>query len=899
MADDIFGNMSNMSIDELGSSLLQRKAEQEREAAKKAKKNERIQQGLALLLMGQGIMKTQYKKRMKELEDFHKFETLNNEHKVKQLNMNATILNTIGNTWDGKGGLDGFKNSDDYMRFSKEVRPFVDQKIKAMTADEYDTIYGTSTYENAMNLATESYAKKYLETDKKSGKANYLAYQDGLRELLGDEAIDLDKNELFQRAMGLSVDELTGYQRKNYQNVLAQYKAQGNLMGGFRRVLGLFNDDFKAKGGFDIFSKVTEDALAGPTIRDLNQAMNLKGMTNNIVSKALADASKSPTRWKERAAGKRFENYRKNIGELYLPQMTNLIEEGRYPSELQTDTFIGKGNWEEFMEDISPLDKENLILDTAALSLRLKEDRRFLEAVYNETEGKKEDGRSFNEFRAILDDEANRTMFAAMIVTDAGFRDESWNPFNWKDETYNSFGTLTKIYNRYNISTMVGDDIKVNERGGVSLPESYIEASKERKKDMLKSTVKDILATSKTENERNIKLGGELDSEINKYFGMDSQAFIEMLAREEMKIPQAELRDEESLEAEIQRRISKLPEETAFMESIRPILPSREERVRRDVEIEEEMKQGKVISDTYNQVEEAVDTLWTGGLGSPLTNTKTQLEKNKVKKEESEKIKKYFKDKYKININPVGSPDIVKLRKTLREQPEIANEILNVIEDYNNDISFTPPQIEDEKKKNLETNKIITSPRNDDVIKLQNKHLTQKKKDGTPRFTYNNIEEAQEKLNDLSSVLLYIESDGNFDAANPNDAGVVDEQSARGGYQFKPKSIDPAIVRLERVMGPMPRFDIVKKTKDARDLSPEDQTLLVMADILEKTAVVDKKERPGYGDTLIQNYLDAETAKEKRDAVYEIYKILHHAGGTLPIKAKFNTTRKLRKYFNE
>ena len=51
---------------------------------------------------------------------------------------------------------------------------------------------------------------------------------------------------------------------------------------------------------------------------------------------------------------------------------------------------------------------------------------------------------------------------------------------------------------------------------------------------MLKSTVKDILAKSATENERNIKLGGELDSEINKYFSMDSQAFIEMLAQEEM-----------------------------------------------------------------------------------------------------------------------------------------------------------------------------------------------------------------------------------------------------------------------------------------------------------------------------------------------------------------------------
>lgn len=890
MANDIFGNMSNMSIDELGSSLLQRKAEQEREAAKKAKKNERIQQGLALLLMGQGIMKTQYKKRMKELEDFHKFETLNNEHKVKQLNMNATILNTIGNTWDGKGGLDGFKNSDDYIRFSKEVRPFVDQKIKAMTADEYDTIYGTSTYENAMNLATDSYAKKYLDTDTKSGKANYLAYQDGLRELLGDEAIDLDKNELFQRAMGLSVDELTGYQRKNYQNVLSQYKAQGNLMGGFRRVLGLFNDDYKRKGGFDIFSKVTEDALAGPTIRDLNQAMNLKGMTNNIVSKALADASKSPTRWKERARGKRFENYRKNIGELYLPQMTNLIEEGRYPSELQTDTFIGKGNWEEFMSDISAGDKENLILDTAALSLRLKEDRRFLESVYNETEGKKEDGRSFNEFRAILDDEANRTMFAAMIVTDAGFRDESWNPFNWKDETYNSFGTLTKIYNRYNISTMVGDDIKVNERGGVSLPESYIEASKERKKDMLKSTVKDILATSKTENERNIKLGGELDSEINKHFGMDSQAFIEMLAQEEMKGGETKI----SLEQEIQERYLTPKQKEIYRMNLQNI-KNLEDDIKNNVvssrdftgKSKQEEASPRDIKIMQNKIERIknsnLELLESGRGGIDL--------KNQILRKETEL--QNLKDRLPLlqeNLSPT------RFESQLEKVNILETEIEELKKEYN---QIGISEETDEKKKNLETNKIITSPINDDVIKLQNKHLTQKKKDGTPRFTYNNIEEAQEKLNDLSSVLLYIESDGNFDAANPNDAGVIDEQSARGGYQFKPKSIDPAIVRLERVMGPMPRFDIVKKTKDARDLSPEDQTLLVMADILEKTAVVDKKERPGYGDTLIQNYLDAETAKEKRDAVYEIYKILHHAGGTLPIKAKFNTTRKLRKYFNE
>ena len=871
MAEDIFGNISDMNIDELGSSLLQRKADRERRAAKKAKKNERIQQGLAVLLMGQGIMKSQLKQRIKEVDNEYKFENLNAEDKARKLNVNATILNTIGNQWDGKGGYEGFKNSEDYLGFSQAVRPFIDQKIKAMTSDEYDTIYGTSTYENAMNLATEGYARKYLETDEKSGKANYLAYEDGLRELIDDPETNLDRNELFQRAMGLDADTLTMYKKRNYENILAEFKAQGNLMGGFRRVLGLFNDDFKNKSGFDIFKKFDERTLAGPTIRDLNQAMNLKGMTNNIVSKALADASKSPTRWKERAAGKKFENYRKDISEIYLPQMTNLLDEGRYPSELQTDTFIGKGNWEEFMRDISDEDRRDLVMDTAALSLRLKEDRKFLTAVYNETEGKKVDGKSFNEFRAILDDEANRTMFAAMIVTDAGFRDENWRPLKWKDETYDSFGTLTKVYNKYNISTMIGDDIKVDKNGSVDLGENYTEAPTETKKDMIKSAVKEILTDSKTENERNIRLGGELNSEINKYFDMDSQAFIEMLAEEELA------EEEITFDKPSQADLEKVGFGNIFGDNLDFQLPSSiKSEINRLNKILDE-KKGMSTNDR-TRIEEKVNI---------LERSLLYLEN----KPEVEPTKRLFGRTTEEKISDLKQ-QLIDEKDDLTSQE--SQRIKNRIKRLESTIEET-----DEKKKNLETNKIITSPINDDVIELQNKHLTQKKKDGTPRFTYNSIEEAQKKLNDLSSVLLYIESDGNFDAANPNDAGIVDEQSARGGYQFKPLSVVPAVNRLEAVMGSMPRFNEVRKTGDVRSLSPEDQTLLVMADILQKTAVVNNEKRPGYGDTLIQNYLDAETAKEKRNTVYEIYKILHHAGGTLPPKAEFNTNRKLKKYFNE
>ncbi len=675
MAEDMYGNMGDMSLDELGSSLLQKKADSDRAAAKRAKKNEKVQQALALLLMGQGVMKSQFKKRMTELNDFHKFETINADHKAKQLNVNATILNTIGNQWDGKNGYEGFKDSEDYLGFSQAVRPFVDQKIKAMTSDEYDTIYGTSTYENAIDLATNGYAKKYLEVDKKSGKANYLAYEDGLRELLGNESIDMDKNDLFQTAMGLDASTLTMYQKRNYQNVLNQYKSQGNLIGGFKKVLGLFNDDYKRKGGFDIFSEVKENALAGPTIRDLNQAMNLKGMTNNIVSKALANASKSPTRWKERAAGKKFENYRKDISEIYLPQMTNLLDEGRYPSELKTDTFIGKGNWDEFMRDISDEDRRNLVMDTAALSLRLKEDRKFLTAVYNETEGKKENGKSFNEFRAILDDEANRTMFSAMIVTDAGFRDESWIPR--KQETYNSFGTLNQVYNKYNVSNLIGESINVNNKGGIDLPESYINASKNIKKDMIESTVKDILTNSKTENERNIKLGGALDIEINKYFGMDSQAYIESLAAKEIEIT----KPKESLEAIIQRKISTLPEQTPAASFIsgnvreRNIIMEEKSKDRKENRKDFITKKNTLIQEIKNINKDKTLS---------ITRNLFTLPSEKKEKETADKNARFVTDlireKYGINPNTANLQKIsFQIGNTLENNPESYNEIIDII----------------------------------------------------------------------------------------------------------------------------------------------------------------------------------------------------------------------------
>ena len=100
----VIENYSDMSIDELGSSLLQKKEDDARRAAKKSKKNERIQQALGVLLMGQGLMKNQYTKRVKELEDMHKFEIMDNESQAKEIAMHSQLAGQIGRTWKDEGG---------------------------------------------------------------------------------------------------------------------------------------------------------------------------------------------------------------------------------------------------------------------------------------------------------------------------------------------------------------------------------------------------------------------------------------------------------------------------------------------------------------------------------------------------------------------------------------------------------------------------------------------------------------------------------------------------------------------------------------------------------------------------------------------------------------------------
>lgn len=99
-----------------------------------------------------------------------------------------------------------------------------------------------------------------------------------------------------------------------------------------------------------------------------------------------------------------------------------------------------------------------------------------------------------------------------------------------------------------------------------------------------------------------------------------------------------------------------------------------------------------------------------------------------------------------------------------------------------------------------------------------------------------------------------IENNGKATGNNPTS-------SAEGLYQFVDGSIEPAINRLCRTIPREPWMDEIIKTKNMNSLSRERQTLMFIADILEKRG----------GDKYTKSIMAGD-----KSAMIQAYLVLHH-----------------------
>lgn len=113
---------------------------------------------------------------------------------------------------------------------------------------------------------------------------------------------------------------------------------------------------------------------------------------------------------------------------------------------------------------------------------------------------------------------------------------------------------------------------------------------------------------------------------------------------------------------------------------------------------------------------------------------------------------------------------------------------------------------------------------------------------------------AKENLDKFTRFVGMVENDGKLVGNNPTS-------TAEGLYQFIEGSIEPAINRLKRHIGYQEWMKEVVKTKDVNKLTREQQTLMFLADLLEK----------GGSDRTMKKVMEGDL-----NAFKEAYKIFHH-----------------------
>ena len=446
MADtfsDVMKNYSNMSVSEVGSSLLQQKDTRERQAAKADKKSNRVQQALGLLLAGQSVFKGAYNKRAKELEDAYTFELANNKTQAQEINNVAALTQPIYE-WSQSEGV----------------------KDKRLLGNDYDVLRQTSEYSNEEVESAKAYAEAWLKTDPKNKQERYKTVVSDLKELFSGEP-DLDGIELFNRGIGLTHSDLNSVEKANYQTTLSQYRDKAGLIQGMKDVFSRFGKKNAQEGGLNLFKRVDTDTLAGPSIERMLNSLDLKGLSHQIANKAVANMGRSTTRWGDQLylpknkslldqMALHFESLDSKIGGRILPD-----DYGTFKNRAQ---IIGRGLSDDLMDNITDAEKNALLADGGALSLALDPrsgDQKLIAAIFRANhKGKKGDPIvDLDTFKQRLSDRSFRGEYGLVLAMSDGVIQRGITGTNTRYQPKGNVPNL--VYDRYvgRVPLLMGEGI--------------------------------------------------------------------------------------------------------------------------------------------------------------------------------------------------------------------------------------------------------------------------------------------------------------------------------------------------------------------------------------------------------------------------------------------------------
>ena len=473
---DIIDNYKNMSVSELGGSLLQRKGEIAEQQRKRDKKDMRVQQALAVLLAGQGLMKNAFKRRQKELANQQTLDLLTAESDSKQIQNLSTIYNytpvgynsleeftkeinpETGKVYTVQENSDRFfKNLDNNQGFKGKISPLIDQQLQFSDQKTMQTD-NPRAYDIVQETAARSLFEQMITND------NHIKYLNGLEKFFNDDG--LSREDILKESFKLDKGRYSQYLRQKYAKKESEFSSQGMLsaFGGFIKSLG---DEQEAKGNLNLFKKLKPEDLQTPELREVLDSLNVRGIVLEAVDKGLQSARQSPARYLNMVNSKQYEPLRTNMSSVVIKSLARDVDNDTVFERYGLLSYIDDRVFEDLQKDITNNENRRIEFEkrAAALSLRLKDDKQFaLEIIQKAGAGAgfTASNQTANFIKQLENDEF-RNKFAVLAVLQAGAYDPGFRGIG-DQEFYGAQDPLASLNMETNDRQTIKSDMGYSEK---------------------------------------------------------------------------------------------------------------------------------------------------------------------------------------------------------------------------------------------------------------------------------------------------------------------------------------------------------------------------------------------------------------------------------------------------
>lgn len=693
MADsfsDIMKKYEDMSVTELGTSLLERKADIQEQQAKRDRKDRRIQQALAVLLAGQGLFKNAFKRRQAELKNAQTLELLNTEADAQNISNISSIVSMVPQDFTKQ--IDPLTNKpytveqnvkryfsdlNNKEAFIDKVSPLIDQHLK-FTSDPDLKQTDPRRYDIIQEVAAQSMFENLIKDD------NYLKFTNEVRKLYPDQT--LSRDELLSMSVGITPKKLEKYRRERYSSLETELRRKSGLGALFNpqtytNIFKRVGDDLEEEGQLNLFKNLKPEDLSTPQLNEILETLNLRSMVVPAFDKGISQARQAPDRYLNIVNSKRYEALRQSMITEVIPSLAKEIDNKIAFKKYGLQSYLSEGVMDDLRDDFTdnPAVGINFSKRAAALSLRLKSDKQFALALYNQAKG---DPNKTREFLTNLNNDVFRNKFSALLVLKAGTHD----PGMFSD--YEFIGADTPLaasglgsiddFDR-NFKTEMGynpaqaadllDPILTpmfNLKTGEPTSD-YIKLSQTGKDNAYWMMVQQILNAPNRKESEKLQALEEFNETTPNPLNLPILEYVETKQMQEAE-----------------QAVEEAPEGTIAAEFFRVDPRS---KARREAEIKAKQPGQRRREALVEEVLTELETIpLRPSAGSPFTTTKSEQKQAREDFNRAESVKAVLKQKYGIDVARVTSnigPDRRNLSNLIRNNPSISSEILTLISEYN------------------------------------------------------------------------------------------------------------------------------------------------------------------------------------------------------------------------